>query len=357
ITPLLPGDRGGSWFQWASSAGSGIDLYAGAISDIYQDLFQEGSYTGKGIYDVDAFEAALAGKVPINALLSHDLFEGIAARTALASDIELFEEFPADYRVAAARQHRWARGDWQLLPWLLPRPAARASDLAPMLALGRWKILDNLRRSLLAPAAWLALLAAWLLPLAAARIWTAFILAALAFPALLPLIAGPARGAAPWRNYARERLADVGRAGLQVGLSVLLLAAQAWLMLDAIARTLGRLFLTHRNLLEWGGTSPVPQPLRRWIVGRGWLALPWLLLWALAPLLGAWLSKPRPARTAAALAPDSVADLRAIARRSWRFFEVFVAPPHHWLPPDGVQEDPKFQVAARTSPTNIGLSL
>jgi cyclic beta-1,2-glucan synthetase len=157
ITPSLPTDREGSLTQKIFSGPGGIDPYASAVSDVYQDLFQEGSYTGKGIYDIDAFEAALAGKVPENALLSHDLFEGIFARVGLATDIELFEEFPSRYAVVAARQHRWARGDWQLLPWLFGRdhrgPGKQKRVRIP--TIGRWKMFDNLRRSLSAPAAFL----------------------------------------------------------------------------------------------------------------------------------------------------------------------------------------------------------
>ena len=382
ITPLLPTGRDGSFFQWTSSGASGVDPYAGAISDVYQDLFGEGSYTGKGIYDVDAFEAALAGRVPANAVLSHDLFEGIAARTALASDIELFEDFPSDYGVAAARQHRWARGDWQLLPWLFAHHHPAAPAATPMSALGKWKILDNLRRTLLAPAAWLALLAAWLLPPSAAWVWSGFILASLALPTLVPLLIGlasPRRGT-PWRNYGRRTLAELGLAASQIALAVIFLADQAWLMFDAILRTICRLFLTHRNLLEWAGPTSVlalRSRLRRfWGAcgggavlllatlaalrlghGRGWLAAPWLLLWAAAPLVANLISRPPRPRAAQSLSPQQARALRSLARRTWRFFEVLVSASDHWLPPDGLQEDPHPQVAHRTSPTNIGLSL
>src|SRR6202030_4276427 len=148
ITPSLPADREGTLTQKIFSGPGGIDPYSAAVSDVYQDLFQEGSYTGKGIYDIDAFEAALAGKVPENALLSHDLFEGIFARVGLATDIELFESYPAHYGAAVSRQHRWARGDWQLLPWILR---------SGIPVIGRWKMVDNLRRTLSAPAAFLTL--------------------------------------------------------------------------------------------------------------------------------------------------------------------------------------------------------
>src|SRR4029077_2932079 len=167
VTPQLPIGREGSLFQRTFSSPSGIDPYSAAVSDVYQDLLGEGSFAGKGIYDVDAFERALAGRVPENALLSHDLFEGIFARTGLVSDSEVVEEFPSRYDAAAARQHRWARGDWQLLPWLLGRGHAsvanRGTSALPLI--GLWKMLDNLRRTLSAPASVLALLAGWTLSL------------------------------------------------------------------------------------------------------------------------------------------------------------------------------------------------
>ena len=162
VAPSLPVGREGSIFQRVFSSAGGIDPYAAAVSDVYQDLFGEGSYAGKGIYDVDAFEAALAGRVSDGTLLSHDLFEGIFARAGLVSDIEVVEEFPSRYDVAAARQHRWARGDWQLLPWILGRSDAAAGDIRGSRSLpliSRWKMLDNLRRTLSAPASVAALLA------------------------------------------------------------------------------------------------------------------------------------------------------------------------------------------------------
>ena len=208
VTPPLPGRRG-SIFQQLSSGQSGIDPYAAAVSDVYQDLFGEGSYTGKGIYDVDAFEAALAGRVPDNALLSHDLFEGLFARAGLATDVEFFESAPSHYGVAAARQHRWARGDWQLLPWILG---------ARIPLIGRWKMADNLRRTLSAPSAFLTLAGAWAMRGTSPATWTLFILAIIAVPAFLPIFNGliprkprhlqaqpPARGRA---RHPSRRLAD-----------------------------------------------------------------------------------------------------------------------------------------------------
>src|SRR6266851_184177 len=192
VTPSLPTGREGSLYQRVFSSASGLDPYAFAVSDVYQDLFGEGSYSGKGVYDVDVFEAALAGRIPENSLLSHDLLEGTFARAGLISDVEVVEEFPSRYDVAAARQHRWARGDWQLLPWILGRGRYSKGDQggAAIPLIGRWKMIDNLRRSLSAPVTVLALLAGWTLPFASARIWSGFILATIAMPALLPFLMG-----------------------------------------------------------------------------------------------------------------------------------------------------------------------
>ena len=217
ITPSLPTDGEGSCFQQTFSGPSGIDPYASAVSDVYQDLFREGSYTGKGIYEIDAFEAALADKVPDNAMLSHDLFEGLFARAALATDVELFEAFPSHYEAAAARQHRWARGDWQLLPWLLGRghtgSEPRRAVVIP--AIGRWKILDNLRRTLSAPAAFLTLIVGWLLPGGSPWVWSGFILATIAIPSLLSFVLGlyPRRRGISVRSHIRgaSHRSEVGR--------------------------------------------------------------------------------------------------------------------------------------------------
>src|SRR2546430_3440650 len=261
VAPSLPVGREGSLFQRVFSSASGIDPYSAAVSDVYQDLFNEGSYAGKGIYDIDAFDAALAGRVPEDTLLSHDLFEGIFARAGLVSDVEVVEEFPSRYDVAAARQHRWARGDWQLLPWILGRGHASADDrsasdrqrASALPLIGRWKMLDNLRRSLSAPASVVALLAGWALPLQAAVVWTGFVLSTIALSTLLPVLAGivPRRARITARSHLRALAADVGLASSQSALLVVFLAHQAWLMADAIGRTLFRLSVSHRHLLDW----------------------------------------------------------------------------------------------------------
>ena len=249
VTPSLPVGGEGSLYQQVFSSPGGIDPYAAAVSDVYQDLFDEGSYTGKGIYDVDAFEAALAGRVPDNALLSHDLFEGIFARAGLASDVEVIEEFPSRYDVAGKRQHRWVRGDWQLLPWIVSRP--RGSSAIP--AVGRWKMIDNLRRSLLAPAMLMSLGICWLLPMPAALLGSVLVIAAIAIPAFLPIAFSlvPRRAGIRFNSYLSGLGSDALLATKQTALSVAFLGDQSWRMGDAIVRTLARLLWTRRHLLEW----------------------------------------------------------------------------------------------------------
>ncbi len=378
VTPPLPG-REGSFFQRLSSGPSGIDPYAAAVSDVYQDLFGEGSYTGKGIYDVDAFEAALAGRVPEQALLSHDLFEGVFARAGLVTDVELFESAPSHYGVAAARQHRWARGDWQLLPWILG-----SGSHAPIPLIGRWKMLDNLRRTLSAPGAILALVVGWALPGPSPVVWSVFVVATIVLPALLPVLTGliPRGRGISKRSHARAVGRDLGLAASQTALTITMLADQAWLMTDAIVRTLVRVYVTHRNLLEWVTAAQAKAGLRLDLrgfyrrMGGGvalaavaaavvaWgrpearlVALPFLLLWAGSPVVARWISLPRLDARVKPLSSGDARALRLIARRTWRFFETFVGLEDHALPPDNFQEDPNPVVAHRTSPTNLGLYL
>ncbi|HLV84978.1 MAG TPA: glucoamylase family protein, partial [Devosia sp.] len=379
VTASLPQGSDGSLYQLAFSGPGGMDPYAAAVSDIYQDLFGEGSYTGKGIYDVDAFEAALDGRVPENALLSHDLFEGIFARAGLASDIEVVEGVPARYDVASMRQHRWTRGDWQLLPWLFAR---RAADAVP--AVGRGKMLDNLRRSLVAPFALLSLGMSFLLPVWPGALAAIIVLGTLALPAFLPSLLSVLhrRTGVQLRNHFKAVTADLRIAAMQIFLVIAFLPDQAWRMGDAIVRTLNRLFITRRNLLEWTtAAQSMNRPeldlpgFYRFMAGGtafgliicagavilapgSWpLVLPFALLWFCAPALARWASRP-PALPRRLVLSETDADaLRLIARRTWRFFETFVTPADHMLPPDNFQENPQPALAHRTSPTNIGLYL
>ncbi len=396
VTPSLPTGRGTSLFQRVFSSMDGIDPYSAAASDVYQDLFGEGSYAGKGIYDVDAFDVALRGRVPDSTLLSHDLFEGVFARAGLASDIEVVEESPASYAVAALRQHRWARGDWQLLPWIVPglvpvavpeaAPAAMPGDgrgpRGAVSAMGRWKMLDNLRRTMSAPAAVAALLGGWALPPHAAAVWTGFVLLTIALPALLPVLGDVAPGSR-WvslRCYLGLLGGGLRHAAALAGLTVVFLAHQAVLMGDAIGRTLVRVGWTRRHLLQWvtaaqaaegpalgvGGHlrlmagAPVLGALAlavpAWTGGPWLLAAPFALAWIASPAVAWWASRVSGGDRPAPSQPD-VQALRTTARRTWRFFEAFVTPADNMLPPDNFQEDPAPVLAHRTSPTNIGLYL
>ncbi len=383
IASSLPLGYDGSRYQRLVSGAGGIDPYASAVSDVYQDLCGEGSYVGKGIYDVDAFEAALAGRVPENTLLSHDLFEGIFARAGLASDIELVDEYPARYAAATARSHRWVRGDWQLLSWVFGcGPAGVAGPRRSITMLGRWKMFDNLRRSLMAPASMITLVVAWTLPLPYAALWTAFVVAMLAIPNLPPLLAGllPRHTGIALRSHVLAVAADVRLAAGRTALTLALLAHQAWLMCDAIVRTLHRLFVSRRNLLEWV-TAQEQNSKRLDVAGHYRLmagalfisvavlglaaagqvsllfAVPFTLLWLSSPLLACWVSQPS---RVAELQPVSGADahaLRLVARRAWHYFDTFVTPADNMLPPDKFQEEPRPVLAHRTSPTNLGLYL
>ncbi len=386
VTPSLPIGREGSLFQRAFSGPNGLDPYAFAVSDVYQDLFEEGSYVGKGIYDIDVIERAMDGQIPDSRVLSHDLLEGIFTRAGLASDVEVVEEFPSRYDVAAARQHRWARGDWQLLPWIFGRGTGGRNNAErnAIPAIGRWKMLDNLRRSLSAPADVLAFIVGWLLPFHAALAWTAFLLVTIAFPPLLPVIAGlvPRRVGVSMRTHFKGLGEDLALGLVQSAFLFIFLGHQAWLMIDAVLRTLYRTVIAHRRLLEWttaaqAGENGQFASAALWVqIGSSaafavaigvavtlaghhtWpIAAPLTALWVLSPIV-AWMSSlPPPATGHLSVTAADAHALRLIARRTWRYFETFVTPDDNMLPPDNFQEDPLPVVAHRTSPTNIGLYL
>jgi cyclic beta-1,2-glucan synthetase len=366
----------------ASSAG--IDPYATAVSDHYMDLFGAGSFTGKGIYDVDAFQAATGRTFPENHILSHDLVEGNYARCGLATDIELFDDFPTRYHAYARREHRWVRGDWQLLPWLFPRvPGPDGQRPNPLPALERWKLADNLRRSLIPPSLLLLLVVAWTILPGSAQQWTALVVVLVALPVwqwMLATAVSALRGRklSPFRGW----LDALGPTCGQVLLTLVFLADQARLMVDAIARTLRRLFISRRNLLEWETAASTEVRLGAdlasvWIsmwpsaalaAALGALlaiarpessaaAAPVLALWMIAPFVAFWVSRPR--RVVEPVLNDAERrELRMITRKTWHFFETFVGEDDHWLPPDNIQEfGHERRVAHRTSPTNQGLLL
>ncbi len=363
----------------------GIDPYTTAVSDVYQDLFGEGSFVGKGIYDVDAFTAALHGRVPDNRLLSHDLFESSFARSALVTDIEVLDEQPASYEVVTSREHRWLRGDWQLLPWLLPSVPVRGGGKRPsdLRLLDLWKLSDNLRRSLVAPALVTLLVVSWLSSPQLSR-WAWVMLGAVC---LGPIFTRQVLSLARAATAPRPELGPLGGALLknlqEMVLGVMVLLDQALMSLDGISRTLYRLFISRANLLEWTTMSQAARRHKRggsrasrrfsasaWLAFAGMVlvvalaretapyALPLLLMWLAAPAFVGWLGKLEQEP-----APDAeISDagrrrMRVVARKTWRFFDTFVTAKDNWLPPDNFQEDPRGVVAHRTSPTNIGLYL
>ena len=385
VTPSLPTGPASTTYQRITTGGGGVDPYAAAISDVYQDLLGEGSFTGKGIYDVDTFEQALDGKVGEDVLLSHDLFEGAFARSGLATDIELFEEFPTNYEVDARRRHRWVRGDWQLLPWILGHARDGSGDQATyrLSTPSRWKMIDNLRRSLVAPSSFALTLAAVAVEAPAAMWWLTVVVGSVAVPAFIPVLDGlrPGRRIG-MRSHLRAVVRDVETALMQVLVWLVTLAHQARLMADAILRTLGRLYLTRRRLLEWTsaahagyGSDLRPRSFyrsMRWgvilaAVGVAFAVAfdpsSWPLLaaigsvWLASPLFVQWISTPPRAPRRHPLSSEEREQFRLIARRTWRFFETFVSDEQNALPPDNFQHDDKGVIARRTSPTNIGLSL
>ncbi len=375
VTPSLPVGHYGSMFQRIFSSSRGIDPYVFAVSDVYQDLFGEGSFAGKGIYDIDAFESALAHKIPENSMLSHDLFEGVFARSALVTDVEVVEEFPERYGVAAARQHRWTRGDWQLLPWMFGAPTKAIP------ALGLWKMFDNLRRSVVPITTIFALFIGWLfLPLTTAALWTMFIVLLSFVPPMLPVFSGAIPRSLPITISSRVKawLEDFGLVVALTATNLLFLGHQAGLMIDAIFRTLYRLIISHKNMLEWttaaqSEANHKPGLLHNYslmaasvvagflavsvaAVSGNWLVvMPFAFAWLLAPAIAFRMSLSPKLEDALATSPADRKTLRLVARRTWRYFETFVTSEDNFLPPDNFQEQPKPLVAHRTSPTNIGL--
>ena len=375
----------GSLFARTYAGHTGVDPYTTAVSDLYQDLFDEGIFTGKGLYDVDAFVASLHGRVPENALLSHDLFEGLYARTALVTDVEVVDDYPSSVLAHTRRQHRWVRGDWQILWWLLPFVPTRTGLERNRLPLvSRWKILDNLRRSLMAPATVALLLVGWCVLPGPPIVWTAIGLAAAAWPLglrVVQLFGGPAR-LESGRAFLRASIEDLRTDLARVSLQVAFLANQAYEMVHAITLTLVRLGITKHRLLEWetaaasahrGGPPRLSVFVKDMIaspaIGLGSVALillvrphalpaavPVLALWVAAPLIAYGLSRPVPTRHAALGTADREF-LQSVAQKTWHYFETFVGPEDHALPPDNVQLVPTLTIAHRTSPTNIGMAL
>nr|WP_319540445.1 glucoamylase family protein [uncultured Methanospirillum sp.] len=362
----------------------GIDPYTRVVSDLYQDVFHEGSFIGKGIYDLETFSLAVKGRFPENLILSHDLLEGCYARTGLVSDVQVFEEYPISYLTDIIRRHRWIRGDWQILPWIFSSvpDSSFKKQQNPLSLLSRWKIFDNLRRSLIAPVTFLLFLLSWTI-LEDSLFWTGFIISLFLIPPVIivtqKIIRKP--GEHTWRMHIHDMGHDLR---VQIAVPLLTLAFlpfEAYISLDAIVRSCWRMTISHQNLLEWTthqeagqmGVSDVSSSYRiMWpapVIGATLFLLagilpvsftlcciPFACAWILSPIAAWWISQPIISRTLP-LSPEQNRYLRRIARKTWRFFETFVTAEDHHLPPDNYQEQPVEVVAHRTSPTDIGLSL
>src|SRR5216110_2328899 len=366
-----------TWFSRIFADPRGIDPYTHAVSDIYQDLFGEGSYHGKGIYELRTFHRLLSGRFPTAHLLSHDLLEGSHVRVGLATDIELLDVFPSSYIAWWNRQHRWIRGDWQIIDWLKWRVPVSGDRIEPnpLSAFNRWKIFDNLRRSLVPPATVALLLAGWLLT-PAPMLWSGIIAGLMLWPVLNSLLAllfyPPPPVTRFWREP-RDRL-------LRSQFAVIFLPDYAGMAIDAIARVAYRRTTSHRLLLEWETSQDAHQRAknRQWqfVLGRVWIPAtcvllfvgaawqgalamvavgPFLLLSALFPVAVMAIDRPAKSWRGGTLTANDRRFLRTAARRTWRYFDDFVGPQTSWLPPDNVQETPKREIFLRTSPTNIGL--
>jgi cellobiose phosphorylase len=373
-----------SWFVRLFAGDAGIDPYTREVSDVYQDVFQEGSYIGKGIYDVDAFQRAMKGRFPENTILSHDLLEACHARSALVSDVEFFEEYPSRYHVDIDRRHRWIRGDWQITQWLLPRvPGSDAGRIAnPLSVLSQWKILDNLRRSLVPVALIFLLPGTWLLFPELRGLGPLLVVTIITFPGLLAASSAFRKSPdMPWMMHLRGVADSAIRQFGQMFLTLAFLPYDAFISMDAIGRTLLRLLVTHKRLLEWKTSSDSELTnlnglahcyARMWIVPITALAsgtflsimqptqllsaLPIFCLWFISPGIAWWISLPI-ASAPTNLTAEQFSFLRIIARKTWHFFDTFVTAQGNWLPPDNFQENPIPVIATRTSPTNMGLAL
>ena len=378
ITPSLTTGDEASFLQRVFSSDRGLDPYVFAVSDLYQDVFGDGTFTGKGLYHIDAFEAALKDRFDENAILSHDLVEGAFARSALVTDVELVEDYPTRYSVDASRQHRWARGDWQLLRFIL-------NPLSGVPALSRWKMVDNLRRTL-TPIFWvMAAIAGWtLLPFTQAAQWQALLILTLFMAPTFNIVNGlfPKSLDTTPRGHFSALARDIAFGTANVALRVVLMAHSAWMMGDAIIRTLYRLFVSRKNLLEWRTASQAHKSgandlgsyysamYGAVIIGVVGLAIPvfndstgafvaffFALFWVGSPAFAWLISRSAETEDRLHLAPRDMHELRIAARRTWHYFENFVTEEHHHLPPDNFQESPAPVVAPRTSPTNVGVYL
>jgi cyclic beta-1,2-glucan synthetase len=365
------------------SGDAGLDVYARAISDVYQDLFGEGIFTGKGIYEVETFQQVLNDRFPCNAVLSHDLLEGAYARVSLLPDVEVIDDYPSHVSAYSRRKHRWVRGDWQIIRWLLPGVPDHSGNLVhnPLKLVSRWKIVDNIRRSLTEFSFFLLLLCGWLVLPGKALYWALATLAAIAAPVYLQFLVSLVRAArlSSLIESTRDVFADFWNAQAALLFRIALLFHQSLVTLDAIGRTLVRMMLTRKKLLQWetaaeaessiGKTTPVETCLNwtLWLClaievlvvfvrpSSVFVALPFLGLWGCSKTICDWLNMPYWTSNNRFSEKDRTM-LRSITLRTWRFFREFSNASENWLIPDIVQED-RAMTAHRISPTNLGFVL
>ncbi|MDR8393270.1 glycosyltransferase 36 [Aliifodinibius sp. S!AR15-10] len=383
---IPPQSANKSWFARIYSGNVGLDPYTTAVSDVYQDMFGEGVFTGKGLYNVELFEKLLGGHFPENMVLSHDLLESTYLRSALLTDIEFFDDYPTTYISYSKRNHRWVRGDWQILQWLLPKvPSSDGEGKGhnPINIISRWKIFDNLRRSLNPAALLIFLLLGWTILPGPALAWTAAVVGIMAFPIYssfsTEILNRPRRVA--WKLYLKKIRDNLKINTIQSVTTLVFMPHQAYIQLDAVFRTLWRITVSKENLLEWtsalhterqvgGGLATYYRTM--WInlfwavvvIVGGWffkpsilfLAVPFGLAWIAAPLVGWYISRDfKPSKKE--LSDEEETELRGYARRTWQYFERYTTAEHSWLPPDNFQEEPYIGAVGRTSPTNMGLAL
>lgn len=382
---ITPKSSKKSYFSRIFSGNTGIDPYTTAVSDTYQDLFGEGIYTGKGLYAIDSFEASLKNRIPENTILSHDLLEGLHARTALVTDIELLDDYPTHYLAYAQRLHRWIRGDWQILKWIFPKVPNHENQKItnPISLLSKWKIIDNLRRSLVQPITLIWFVLSWTVVPGDSVIWTTLIITVL----MLPIYSNTTSKLFKYPKdlsiliHFKSLFNDFKTNILQLGILIIVLPYQSLIHVDAISKSIYRLYYSKKNLLNWKASAEVENGLNRskslplkTLIFLPTLAFllfllifnlnpkslmissPFLLLWFFSPQLIRYLSEPiiiKPTE----LSNHQIETIRMISRRTWNYFETFVTKETNWLPPDNFQSEPKNLLAERTSPTNIGMYL
>ncbi|HEY1987708.1 MAG TPA: glucoamylase family protein [Terracidiphilus sp.] len=366
------------------SGQSGFDAYSRAVSDAYQDLYGEGIFTGKGIYEVAALHAVLNKRFPRNSLLSHDLIEGAYARAGLVTDIELIDDYPSHYSAYTRRKHRWVRGDWQIAQWMFSRVPDESGHLSPspISTVSRWKIFDNLRRSLVEPLTFVLFVAGWLVLPGGPVYWTVVTLILFFFPTIIQLVFSLGRALISGREgSAKQALIGSGQAALVALLNLFFLPHQTLLAIDAIVRALIRRFITGERLLEWetaaeaesrtAKTTPVDRYLAMMPFIACGLALfiyefapqhnaflvaaPILVFWCLVTIITTWLNRP-PREQHKRISSNDKWFLHSHALRIWRYFYEFGGERHNYLIPDNVVEVGREE-AARVSPTNVGLLL